>query len=158
MRVYETQLPGVGLRYTISFPDGGALVVVIHNDETREVFWREDPKQDSEPLFEATESEARKLAEIFEGTYFEPVGDDIDEAVVDARIKWIRLPPDSPLAGLTIRQSAVRRQTGATIMAIQRDGAIETNPAPDTELQPEDVLVVVGDSAAHEAFEELLAP
>lgn len=38
MKIFETRLPGVGRRYQVSFSDGRALTIVIHNDGRREVF------------------------------------------------------------------------------------------------------------------------
>ena len=52
--------------------------------------------------------------------------------------------PDSPASGQTIRQLDLRARSGATIVAITRAGQPVTNPAPDFEIQPADVLVLVG--------------
>lgn len=156
MRVFETQLPGVGRRYQVRFPDGGALTIVIHNDESREVFWSGDPDADSEELFTATEGDARRIGDIFDGTYFEPISDDVDEVLSEAPIKWVTVPRESPLAGHTIGDIGVRSRTGISILAVKRDGRTIANPTPDTEIQKGDTLVVVGNDDAHSKFEELL--
>ncbi|WP_369698425.1 cation:proton antiporter regulatory subunit [Halorubrum sp. AD140] len=62
----------------------------------------------------------------------------------DARIRWIATPVDSPLAGKTIREEEVRTQTNASIIGIQRETNTISNPSPDTRIQANDVLVVVG--------------
>lgn len=51
------------------------------------MYWREDPDEDSERLFSVTERQARKLAEIFDGTYFEPVDDTLDRVGEDVIIE-----------------------------------------------------------------------
>lgn len=157
MRVFETQLPGVGRRYTMEFADGGSLVVLLRNNGTREVYWRDEPEDDSDPLFAVSEAQARTLGDILQGTYFEPVDDDLDEALTDARIRWVEVPADSPIACGTIREGAIRSRTGASILAIQRDGETTPNPTPDARIEAGDVLVVVGSAAAHDAVEDLLA-
>jgi TrkA domain protein len=158
VKVFETQLPGVGRRYQVSFSDGGKLTILVHNDGRRNVYWRDDPDEDSGELFATTEREAEKLAEIFDGTLFEPVGDDLGEVLSDARLKWVSLPEDSPIVGRTIGDVGVRTRTGVSILAVERGKRTIANPTPGTELLADDVLVVVGSEEAHDAFDELLAP
>lgn len=158
MKVFETQLPGVGRRYRMTFPSGGAFTIVLHNDGTREAFWRDDPEGDSDRLFETTAENARRIGEVFDGTFFEPVGDDLDDALSDARIRWVAVPAASPVAGRTIGEVGVRSETGASVLAVERDGETIPNPDPDTALLAGDVLVVVGTDAAQEAFGALLDP
>lgn len=112
MRVCETQLPGRGLRYVIRFDDDAEFTIVIRNDGRRIVYWRPGADADSEVLFESTEAEAEKIAEIFEGTYFHPVEADLDDALTDARIRWVHLPATSGLVGASIRENEIRRRTG----------------------------------------------
>jgi TrkA domain protein len=157
MKVFETQIPGVGQRYQASFPDGGTFTIVIHNDGTRRVFWRDDPDGDSEKLFTATERDARKLAEIFEGVFFDPVADDLDDALSGARVKWVAIPDNSPVVGQTIGEVAIRTQTGISILAVERGDQIVTNPTPETQLLADDVLIVVGEDDAHRALDSLLS-
>lgn len=38
----------------------------------------------------------------------------------------------------------MRKATGVTIIAITRDGHTEINPGPETTIQPEEVLVLLG--------------
>lgn len=157
MKVFETQLPGVGRRYQISFADGGVFTIVVHNDGKRSAFWRDEPDADSEELFTTSERDAEKIAEIFEGVFFEPVSDDLDDALSGARIKWVAIPDDSSVVGQTIGDVGVRTKTGISVLAIERDEQTIANPTPSTQLLADDVLVVVGDDDAHEAFQELLS-
>jgi TrkA domain protein len=141
----------------VSFPDGRALTILSHNDGRRDVFWRRDSDADSEELFTTTEREAQKLAEIFDGTFFQPVAEDLDDALSEARIKWVSVPSESPVVGRTISDVGVRTQTGVSILAVERDEQTIANPTPRTELLAEDLLVVVGSEDAHDAFDGLLA-
>jgi TrkA domain protein len=156
MKVFETELPGVGRRYTLTFPAGGEFVIVVRNNGRRQAYWREESDDDSEELFEATESQARKIAEIFDGTYFHPVEESLDHAFEDARIKWIDVGETSPLVNHQIRESELRSRTGVSVLAIQRGDQTISNPDPDTKIQPGDTLVVVGTDDAYEALDEVL--
>lgn len=157
MKVFETQLPGVGRRYTLTFPSGGEFVVVLNNDGRRQTYWREESDSDGRELFEATESQARKIAEIFDGTYFHPVEEDLDDAFEDARIKWVQIGQNSPVADTSIRETRLRSRTGVSILAIQRGDRTIANPDPDTEIRADDTLVVVGTDEAYDALADVLA-
>jgi CPA2 family monovalent cation:H+ antiporter-2 len=64
--------------------------------------------------------------------------------------------PGSPADGRTIRETELRQKTGATIIAVVRDGKASVSPPPDTRIEKDDVLVLVGSHAALErAFEAL---
>ncbi len=68
------------------------------------------------------------------------------------------LPAESPFAGKTIRESELRASTGVTIVALTRSGKPIGNPSPDTRLEGNDVLVLVGAHAQIEAAKRRLAP
>ena len=59
--------------------------------------------------------------------------------------------------GCSLRRLGVRQHTGATVVAIDRDGALQPNPSPDLELQAGDVLVVYGTGEQFAAVRELVS-
>jgi K+/H+ antiporter YhaU regulatory subunit KhtT len=59
--------------------------------------------------------------------------------------------------GCSLRRLGLRQHTGATVVAIDRDGAPQPNPSPDLELQAGDVLVVYGTGEQFAAVRELVA-
>lgn len=64
----------------------------------------------------------------------------------------------NPLAGKTLEELGVRKQTGATIIAVVRGGAAKTNPPAHFTIEAGDILVVLGSHAElHAAFELLRA-
>lgn len=157
MDVHETQLPGIGSRFTIRFEQGGELIVLLHNEGNQDVFWRADPDDDSQKLYSVTERQARKLAEIFDGTYFEPVAsDDLEEVWEDAVVEWVEIDSDSVAVGKSIRGLGIRTRTGVTVIAVQRGTETIANPDADLQMESGDVLVTVGTEDAHESFEQLL--
>jgi K+/H+ antiporter YhaU regulatory subunit KhtT len=60
-------------------------------------------------------------------------------------VEWLRVTEDSPLAGRTIQDAAVRSRTGASVIAILRAGRPIPNPGPGEVVEPGDTLLVVGD-------------
>lgn len=156
MRVFETQIPGVGVRYAVRFDGGRQLTVLVRNDGGRDVYWRDSEDEDSERLFRVDDDDAFHLAGIFAGTYFDPVETDLDDVLEDARVRWVTVSDDSRVAGRTIGDVGVRSATGATVVAIERGGETVTTPDANTSLEGGDVLVVVGDETAHDALRRLV--
>ena len=78
----------------------------------------------------------------FVADYLDLVTHDAD---VEYRLQELDLPASSPIAGQSIRESAVRDRFGAFILAIRGpDGVIDTNPSFDRVLMAGDRLVVLG--------------
>jgi CPA2 family monovalent cation:H+ antiporter-2 len=87
-----------------------------------------------------------------------PISDlnDIAEALKSASTETLIVEHDSRAVGKTIGELRLRKQTGVTIIAITREGDTQINPGPETKLQPEDVLVLLGGAdQVDRAIEEL---
>lgn len=157
MTVYETDIPGVGRRFELEIGKNARVVVVVHHDGRCELFRREDADADSEKILDLSADQANKLGSILEGAYFESV--DLDELTVplgDAIIEWYELDEDSPIAGRTLAETDIRAETGASIIAIQRDEETIPNPEPEWSLEAGDLLVAVGTREEQSALEEYL--
>lgn len=84
------------------------------------------------------------------------VSRELKAAAQDMGNKWYSLPQNSPLIGMTIEETNLRRLTGVSLMAIQRENGEELDyPDAKTMLQSGDRLLVVGESAEFAAFNEL---
>jgi TrkA domain protein len=145
MRVYESEVPGVGRKFELELTGGRSVVVVLHHDGRCELFRRDGPDADGEKILDLKGEQANRLGSILEGAYFESV--DVDSLSVplgDAIIEWVEVVPDSPVAGKTLGESKIRTETGTSIIAIQRGEETISNPPPETTLEPADLLVAVG--------------
>lgn len=77
-------------------------------------------------------------------------------ATQDMNSKWYTLPEASPLIGMTMEETNLRRLTGVSLMAIQRAGGEEVDyPDGKTILMADDRLLVVGETDELAAFDEL---
>jgi len=78
------------------------------------------------------------------------------EILQEVSPEWVEVP--GSFAGETsLADLEVRAATGATILAVSRDGASTPNPPPSFELRPHDQLLVLGDAAILAKLEALLA-
>ena len=85
---------------------------------------------------------------------------DLKVAAQDMNSRWFALPEESPLVGMTIEETDLRRLTGVSLMAIRRKGEETKNeeidyPDAQTMLAAGDRLLVVGEPTEFSAFVEL---
>jgi CPA2 family monovalent cation:H+ antiporter-2 len=73
---------------------------------------------------------------------------------VGATVDNIQIGPDSPGAGKTLRDLDIRKNTGATVIAVARNNEAITNPGPGLALQPDDIVVLLG---AHADLDKAVA-
>jgi CPA2 family monovalent cation:H+ antiporter-2 len=78
------------------------------------------------------------------------------DAVHNLEITWVTLAEGTALAGRTLADANLRAQTGASVVAIRKDGGLIPNPASDILLREGDQLALIGESAQVGAAESLL--
>jgi CPA2 family monovalent cation:H+ antiporter-2 len=84
------------------------------------------------------------------------VSRDLEVAAQDMNSRWVPLPAASPLVGMTLEETDLRRLTGVSLMAIRREKGEEIDyPDAQTELKAGDRLLVVGEADELGAFSEL---
>jgi CPA2 family monovalent cation:H+ antiporter-2 len=71
---------------------------------------------------------------------------DLHTQIPDIEITALRVSGDASWAGKTLADIALRTKFGITALAIRRDSTILSNPGGSTSLQPDDVLIVLGQS------------
>jgi voltage-gated potassium channel len=77
---------------------------------------------------------------------------------LEFRLEEISLPEGSPMAGATLRSAHLRDKTGALVLALREpDGTFTTNPEPDTNLCPGQVLIAIGTTVQLAALAEAVA-
>jgi voltage-gated potassium channel len=68
---------------------------------------------------------------------------------MEFRMQEVEVPEGSPLAGISLRDADLRRRAGVLILALRDvDGTFNTNPDPDTEIVPHQVIIAVGTDEA----------
>lgn len=67
----------------------------------------------------------------------------------------VEVPAPDGWQGKSLKDLNVRAKLGVNILAIRRDGKINVSPNADFVFQSDDVVVVLGDSAALEALQKL---
>ena len=153
----ETRLPGIGIRYSFVTADGTSVAVIQHNDGLREVYVR--GRRDDEPTtFRLHDDEARQVGALLGGAYERPrIVEDLELALGELQIEWIRVPDDSPSIGKTLAECAFRSLANITVIAILREPEPISGASPDDVIQLADTLVTVGRAGDYPAFRRLLS-
>lgn len=73
-------------------------------------------------------------------------------------VEEFQLRGDCCMIGQSIETLAVRKRTGATILAVQRatTGVFDTNPSPESHLSPGDKIIAIGTPAEIAKLEEMI--
>jgi len=158
--IREATLPGVGRKFQIETANGDRLVIVIHDDGTRELyhFARKDPDRVASVVTLA-DSEARQISGIIGGLTYVPKALPSAEIVLDdLLLEWYTIQPGSVCIGKTIRDLQVRSATGASIVSIiEPDRMKRTNPEAGTVLNEGATLILAGDRRTIANLKRLLA-
>jgi CPA2 family monovalent cation:H+ antiporter-2 len=80
------------------------------------------------------------------------------EATHSLDISWFEMTEASPLVGQTLTQANIRARTGASAVAILREGQLMPNPEAGTAFQAGDKVGLIGDAAQIAAAEALMMP
>lgn len=153
MNFKETDLPGIGKKYTLHLNSGQDVAIIIHLSGKREIFYFDNPDDDPQFHFVMNEEEAQLLGSVLLGSYFKPEQEQQKELLMGKlSIEWVTIDKLCTLVGKSILQSEIRKMTGVTIIAIIRGKESIINPMPDEIILEKDTLVVVGNREQTKLF------
>lgn len=81
---------------------------------------------------------------------------DLLDAADSIEIRWFRISENNPLVGQTLADANLRAQTGASVVAILREGHLMANPKSVTVFLPGDRIGLIGDLQEIHAAQLLL--
>ncbi|MEV0665863.1 cation:proton antiporter regulatory subunit [Actinomadura luteofluorescens] len=157
MDVERTSLPGIGLRHVFTTGRGRQIGVVSHRTGRRDlvIYDKDDPDTCVVSVALAAE-EANAVAELLgTGRVVERLAE-LNRQVEGLVTEQILLTAASPYAGRRLGDTRARTRSGASIVAVVRDGEVIASPRPDFEFRAEDVVVVVGTDEGTAAVSTIL--
>lgn len=145
MEVFETRLPGVGVRYEFETATGDRVGVVVRRDGQREVavYDAQDPDR-CKASFAVGAPEAAVLVELLGGSKLTERLADLRHEVEGLAIEWVTMRDGSGLTGRSIGDGHIRTDTGASVVAVVRGTVSLPGPGPDFVFEPGDVVLVMG--------------
>jgi len=157
--ISEVFLPGVGRKFQIETMTGDRLVIVIHDDGTRELYHFTRTNLDrAASVLRLSDGEARQIAGIVGGLTYVPRNLPMAEVILgDLVLEWFTIERGAACVGRTIRDLKVRTLTGASIVSIiESDQTKRTNPEADTVLNEGATLIAAGDRRTINSLKRLL--
>lgn len=157
MELFETPIPGVGVRYEFTTAAGDHVGVIVRRDTRRQVllYDRLDPDACRDTV-NLTGEESAALIELLGGTKVTERIADLRHQVVGLSIEWVTIEPGRGLAGRTIGDGRIRTMTGSSVVAVVRGARSIPGPGPDFLLEAGDVALVVGSNEGVAAAQRLL--
>lgn len=145
MQVEETRLPGIGLRHDFMTASGRRVGVVSHRTGRRDflVYDLADPDACREDIA-LTGEEAEALAELLGAARVVERLGALNEQVTGLVTEQLTIQPESRYDGRTLAETEARTRTGASIVAVLREGSPVVSPRPDFRFSAGDTLIVVG--------------
>ena len=157
MSTRETDLPGIGTKHTIDLASDEELVVVSHRSGHWELA-RTDAEGDTTTLVHLLAREGAELGRILSQGEV-PESDPRKQLLLDEfSLEWVIVGGQKALVGATLRDADIRARTGASVIAVLRNGDSIMNPPPETRFANGDTLVVMGHRDQVERFLETFCP
>ena len=155
----ETRLPGVGTKFTFTTDHGSRVAVIQHLDGSRELYvFRHAGDEEPSAVIHLVDDEARQLGAVLGGAYERPkIVEELEMALGEFQIEWIRVPNDSWVNGRTLADCGFRKRTGVTVIAILRESESIAGAQPDDVILDGDTIVVVGKAGQFGKVRTLLA-
>jgi TrkA domain protein len=142
----ETLVPGVGVQVEFSAASGGLRVGVLSHrgGKTTLTVFAPDDTDTPQATVHLDQSETELLAGILSSESATRHRLQLMQTAAALPIRWVELEADWTFADATIADSELRRQTGASVVAVIRGEDTVTAPRPDFRFQPGDTAVLVG--------------
>lgn len=158
MEVFETRLPGIGIRYEFNSAADDRLGVLVRRDGRRELVVYDDEDPDAcRASLELTAEESATLVELLGGSKVTERVSDLRHEVEGLSIEWVTMPESGGLSGHAIGEGAIRTLTGASVVAVIRGETSVPGPGPSFVLEPGDIALVTGSVDGVLAAARLLA-
>ena len=145
MEIFETSLPGVGVRYEFDTDRGRKVGVLVHRDGQRELLIYSEQDCDScNDIVHLNIQESASLVELLGGTKITERLSDIKHEVQGLSIEWVTVETGSPMAHRTIGDGKIRTTSGASVVAVLRGDESHPGPGPEFLLLPGDTVLITG--------------
>ena len=145
MEIFETPLPGVGIRYVFQTDDHDHVGVVVRRDGHRDlvVYDRSDPDA-TRSIVALAPHESSALVELLGGTKITERLSALRYQVEGLSIEWVTMRADTGLTGRRIGDGRIRTLTGCSVVAVIRGEQSIPGPGPEFSFLAGDVVLLMG--------------
>lgn len=151
-----SELPGIGTKYEIESPRGDKVAVMHLTSGDIELYILE-AGADKPSSTRLTLEEARRLGNTLTGAMLTAEREEVEVTfpeVSDLKIDIRVCPVTRHMVGKSIKDLAIRKRTGAMIVAISRKGQSIIGPPPEMVFEDGDIVVAIGEREQIKAYEK----
>jgi TrkA domain protein len=144
MTVESRVLPGIGVCQELALHDGRRIGVVTRRNGHRDIVVYDEDGDGAVETITLDEQEANVIAELLGAPQLVTRLADLQRSVDEVLTEQLPIPATSEFAGRPLGDTQARTRTGASIVAVLRDGTTHASPGPDFQLEAGDLVVTVG--------------
>jgi TrkA domain protein len=144
MRIESRVLPGIGVCQELELRDGRRVGIVNRRNGQRDFVIYDEDGDGAVESVTMDAAEANVVAELLGAPQLVARLADLQRAADEVLTEQLPLPENSPYARRPLGDTAARTRTGASIVAVLRQGATIASPGPDFVLEGGDLVVTVG--------------
>jgi TrkA domain protein len=144
LEIISRVLPGIGVCQELELHDGRRIGVVTRRNGQRDVVLYDEDGDGAAQTVQLTDDEANVLAELLGAPQLVARLSDLQRSVDEILTEQLPMPVSSPFDGRPLGDTQARTRTGASIVAVLRQGVTHPSPGPDFVLRSGDLVVTVG--------------
>lgn len=144
VEIISRVLPGIGVCQELELHDGRRLGIVTRRNGQRDIVLYDEDGDGAAETIQLSDDEANAVAELLGAPQLVVRLADLQRSVDDVLTEQLPIPAKSPYSGRPLGDTQARTRTGASIVAVLRDGTTHASPGPDFVLYGGDLVVTVG--------------
>ena len=149
-------LPGIGVCQEVALHDGRRIGIVTRRSGLRDLVLYDEEGDGAAENVALTDDEANAVAEILGAPQLTFRLAVLQRQADGLIVEQLPIPADSPFTRRPLGDTQARTRTGASIVAVLRQGAAVPSPTPDFVLHAGDLVVTVGTQAAVDQVAHIL--
>ena|SRR5919204_5197474 len=156
VEVTSRDLPGIGVCQEFQLRSGRRIGVVTRRNGLRDIVLYDQDGEGAADTIALTDDEANALAEILGAPQLTFRLSVLQRQAEALSVEQLPVPAKSPYAGRPLGDTQARTRTGASIVAVLRQGAVLPSPTPEFILHAGDLVVTVGTQRAVDHVAQIL--
>lgn len=156
VEIISRSLPGIGVCQEIGLHDGSRVGIVTRRNGVRDIVLYDEDGDGALGFVSLDEAEANAVAELLGAPQLVARLAELQDQAGDLLTEQLPVPAGSPYDGRPLGDTQARTRTGASIVAILRNGVPHPSPAPDFPMRAGDFVVTVGTREGVDAVAKIL--
>ncbi|MGH8862753.1 MAG: cation:proton antiporter regulatory subunit [Jatrophihabitantaceae bacterium] len=144
LEIISRVLPGIGVCQELELRDGRRIGIVNRRDGHRDIVLYDEDGDGALGTITLEDDEANAVAELLGAPQLVMRLADLQRSVDEVLTEQLPIPTTSRYDGRPLGDTQARTRTGASIVAVLRQGHTYASPGPDFVLHAEDLVVSVG--------------